>query len=68
MLAAVRLGRSDFIISAETNSELDDVDEASVFSVDAEPPVSSASSNAVPRTVITFTGSLDFTFWMAFPA
>lgn len=34
----------------------------------AEPPVDSEGGNAVALTVMTFTESLDFTVWTAFPA
>ena len=68
MLACVSSGLSDFVNSVDMNSERGSVATASIFSIWARGPPSSAASNAVARTVRTLILSFDWTVAIALPA
>ncbi len=68
MRALVNSGRSDFDSSARTNSESPLSPVGATVSIAAAPPVASPGGNAVPRTVMTLTGSFDCTVCSALPA
>ena len=66
--ALVSSGRSDSVSAAPTNLERPVSASASMVSTAAEPPSAGARSNAVVRTVISLTLSLDCTVASALPA
>ena len=68
IFAAVSSGRSDFDSSRPTNEDSPLSAGAASFSTAASPPAAATASKAVVRTVITLSGSLDFTVASAFPA
>ena len=66
--AAVSSGRSDFENSRLTKAERPASAGGETGSTGAEPPLAGAASKAVVRTVMTLTGSADFTVASALPA
>ena len=68
ILADVSSGRSCLAISAEMNVDVPASPLPETASILAEPPVSSALAKAVPRTVMTFLASDDWTIAIALPA
>ena len=68
MRAAVSSGRSDFVSSWLTNFDVPVPAPPARVSTVAEPPSAAAASKPVVRTVMTLTGSADYTVAMALPA
>ena len=68
ILAAVSSGRADLVSSAPTKLDVPALPAPLTASTEALPPLVAALAKAVPRTVITFLASDDFTVAMALPA
>ena len=66
--AVPRSGRSDLESSSETNSVRAGALGSFPSTICADPPSVSVPWKAVPRTVMSFVGSLDWTVRMALPA
>jgi len=68
IFALVSSGRSSLAISAPTNDERPASPAPDTASTLADPPSGAALAKAVPRTVMTFFASLDWTVAIALPA
>ena len=68
IFAPVSSGRAETVSSAPLKLESPASPLPDAASTAAEPPVAAALGKAVPRTVITFFASADFTVAMALPA